>query len=75
MWAWVKLDPSAIAIHRPFPARERHGRKHVSRALVLDDLQRWSQLWLAYMTKPKPDCELAGLVYGATEIPSEGLCL
>ena len=24
------------------------------------------------MTKPKPESELAGLVYGCTEIPSEG---
>jgi SSS family solute:Na+ symporter len=27
---------------------------------------------VSYMTKPKPASELAGLVYGATEIPSEG---
>jgi len=27
---------------------------------------------VSYMTKPKPVSELAGLVYGATELPSEG---
>ena len=27
---------------------------------------------VSLMTKPKPDKELVGLVYGCTEIPSEG---
>ena len=26
---------------------------------------------VSYMTKPKPDSELVGLVYGCTEIPRE----
>jgi solute:Na+ symporter, SSS family len=29
-------------------------------------------LLVSLVTKPKPDAELKGLVYGATEIPSEG---
>jgi SSS family solute:Na+ symporter len=27
---------------------------------------------VSYATRPKPESELRGLVYGATEIPSEG---
>jgi SSS family solute:Na+ symporter len=27
---------------------------------------------VSLVTRPKPEAELAGLVYGATEIPSEG---
>ncbi|MEK7754696.1 MAG: Na+/galactose cotransporter, partial [Acidobacteriota bacterium] len=27
---------------------------------------------VSYMTKPKPETELVGLVYGCTQIPSEG---
>ena len=27
---------------------------------------------VSLMTKPKPDTELVGLVYGCTDIPSEG---
>jgi SSS family solute:Na+ symporter len=70
MWAWVKADPSALSI----VALSSHAKdmaENMYRAL-------WS--WLvcvavtvvvSYMTKPKPDSELVGLVYGCTEIPRE----
>ncbi len=70
MWAWVKLDPSAISVIALSP-KARDMAENMYRAL-------WS--WLicvivtvivSYMTKPKPEFELAGLVYGCTEIPSE----
>ena len=70
MWAWVKLDPSAISIIALSP-KARDMAENMYRAL-------WS--WLicvvvtvavSYMTKPKPESELTGLVYGCTEIPSE----
>jgi solute:Na+ symporter, SSS family len=70
MWAWVKLDASAIR----YVALSPHARdmaENMYRAL-------WS--WIvcvlvtfvvSMVTKPKPDSELTGLVYGLTAIPSE----
>jgi SSS family solute:Na+ symporter len=70
MWAWVKISPAALA----YVALSTHARdmaENMYRAL-------WS--WIvcvvvtvvvSLLTKPKTDAELAGLVYGATEIPSE----
>jgi SSS family solute:Na+ symporter len=70
MWAWVKVDPSALR----YVALSPHARdmaENMYRAL-------WSFLVcvivtvaLSFMTRPKPEAELRGLVYGATEIPSE----
>jgi SSS family solute:Na+ symporter len=70
MWAWVKADPSAIRYIALSP-NAKDMAENMYRAL-------WS--WLvcvivtvvvSYFTKPKPESELAGLVYGCTEIPSE----
>ncbi len=70
MWAWVKLDPSAISVIALSP-HAKDMAENMYRAL-------WS--WLicsavtvvvSLMTKPKPISELTGLVYGATEIPYE----
>jgi len=70
MWAWVKIDPSALA----YVALSTHARdmaENMYRAL-------WSWLvcvvvtvGVSLVTKPKPESELAGLVYGATQIPSD----
>ena len=71
MWAWVKLDPGALRIIA-LSAYAKDMAENMYRAL-------WS--WLicvivtvvvSYMTKPKPEAELVGLVRGSTEIPSEG---
>ncbi len=70
MWAWVKADPSALSI----VALSSHAKdmaENMYRAL-------WS--WIvcvivtvvvSYMSRPKPEAELVGLVYGCTEIPRE----
>jgi SSS family solute:Na+ symporter len=70
MWAWVKIDPSALA----YVALSTHARdmaENMYRAL-------WSwvvcvvvTVGVSLVTKPKPESELAGLVYGATQIPSD----
>src|SRR5467141_3044410 len=70
MWAWVKLSPEAIA----YVALSSHASdmaQNMYRAL-------WSwivcvavTLVVSLFTKPKPEIELEGLVYGATRIPSE----
>jgi solute:Na+ symporter, SSS family len=71
MWAWVKADPAALRYVALSP-NAKDMAENMYRAL-------WS--WIvcvvvtvvvSYMTKPKPASELTGLVYGATEIPSEG---
>ncbi|MGJ5816551.1 sodium:solute symporter family protein [Paludibaculum fermentans] len=71
MWAWVKADPSALR-YIAFSSNAKDMAENMYRAL-------WS--WLvcfvvtivvSLLTKPKPDKELVGLVYGCTEIPGEG---
>jgi solute:Na+ symporter, SSS family len=70
MWAWVKVDPTALRYVALSPYA-RDMAENMYRAL-------WSCLTCALVTvlvswisKPKSDEELKGLVYGATEIPSE----
>src|SRR3974377_2170962 len=70
MWAWVKIDPTALRYVALSPYA-RDMAENMYRAL-------WSCLPAALvtvavsmLTKPKPVSELHGLVYGVTEIPSE----
>ncbi len=71
MWAWVKVDPTALR-YIALSEKARDMAENMYRAL-------WS--WLvcvivtvivSYLSKPKPVSELNGLVYGVTEVPSEG---
>jgi SSS family solute:Na+ symporter len=71
MWAWVKVDPAALSIVA-LSSNAKDMAENMYRAL-------WS--WIAcvavtvavsLMTKPLPEAKLAGLVYGCTEVPSEG---
>jgi len=70
MWAWVKIDPTALH-YVALSANARDMAENMYRAL-------WSCLVcvivtvvVSLVTKPKPESELAGLVYGVTEIPAE----
>jgi len=71
MWAWVKVDPSALRYVALSPD---------AKALAQDMYQAlWSFLvcvtvtvLVSFATQPKSDAELAGLVYGLTEVPSVG---
>ena len=71
MWLWVKIDPAALKII----ALSSYAKT------MAEDMYRALWSWLicvivtvvvSYMTEPKPESELAGLVRGCTEIPSEG---
>ena len=71
MWAWVKVDHTAIQYVAMSPYAKDMA-ENMFRAL-------WS--WLvcvivtvvvSLITKPKPEKELVNLVYGCTDIPSEG---
>jgi SSS family solute:Na+ symporter len=70
MWLWVKLDPAALS-YVALSTNAKDMAENMYRAL-------WSWLICVIVTvvvslagKPKPDSELVGLVYGATEIPHE----
>ncbi len=71
MYVWVKLQPSALGII----ALSKYAKP------MADDMYRALWCWLvtvivtivvSYMTTPRPEAELTGLVRGYTEIPSEG---
>jgi SSS family solute:Na+ symporter len=71
MWAWVKIDPTAL----------RYVAMSPDAKAMAEDMYRALWSWLvcvivtvavSYATRPLPDSRLAGLVYGCTEIPSEG---
>jgi solute:Na+ symporter, SSS family len=71
LWLWVKLDPSALGLVA-FSDHAKDMAENIYRAM-------WSLLAnvlvtiaVTLVTKPKPDQELKGLVYGLTELPSEG---
>src|SRR6516225_6906993 len=70
MWAWVKVEPAALRYVALSP-NARDMAENMYRAL-------WS--WMvcvivtvvvSLVTRPKPDRELVGLVYGVTPIPRE----
>jgi len=69
MWTWVKMEPTALR----YVALSPHAK-----GLAQDYFQAlWSfivcvvvTIGVSLVTKPVPDSELTGLVYGLTEIPS-----
>ncbi|MCE5307171.1 MAG: sodium:solute symporter family protein, partial [Acidobacteriales bacterium] len=71
MWAWVKLDPSALA-YIALSSKAKDMAENMYRGL-------WSWLicvavtvGVSMVTKPKPDAELRNVVYGLTAVPGEG---
>jgi SSS family solute:Na+ symporter len=71
MWAWVKLDPSAIRYIALSPSAKDMA-ENMFRALWSGIICAVVTVVVSLVTKPKTDQELVGLVYGCTEIPSEG---
>jgi SSS family solute:Na+ symporter len=70
MWAWVKLDPAALR----YVALSSHARdmaENMYRALWSWIICFVVTVVISLLTRPKPLAELNGLVYGATDIPSE----
>ncbi len=71
MYVWVKLDPGALGII----ALSKYAKP------MADDMYRALWCWLvtvivtivvSYLTTPRPEAELNGLVRGCTVLPSEG---
>lgn len=71
MWLWVKLDPSALRYIALSP-QAKDMAENMYRALWSWIICVGVTLLVSLATRPKPDAELAGLVYGCTELPSEG---
>jgi len=70
MWAWVKVDPEALRYVALSPYA-RDMAENMYRALWSCLICALVTVGVSLLTKPKPLAELTGLVYGATEIPSE----
>ena len=70
MWAWVHVDPSALR-YVALSSDARDMAENMYRGLWSWIICVIVTVVVSLLTKPKPESELAGLVYGATEIPSE----
>jgi SSS family solute:Na+ symporter len=71
MWAWVKLDPTALKYVALSP-NAKDMAENMFRALWSWIVCVLVTVIVSLMTKPKPEKELTNLVFGCTEIPSEG---
>jgi solute:Na+ symporter, SSS family len=71
MWAWVKLDPAALRYIALSP-NAKDMAENMYRALWSWIVCVLVTVTVSYMSRPKSDKELEGLVYGLTNVPSEG---
>jgi SSS family solute:Na+ symporter len=71
MYAWVKLDPSALRYVAMSPDAQAMA-ENMYRALWSCLICALVTVVVSYATKPRPDAELVGLVKSVTPIPSEG---
>jgi SSS family solute:Na+ symporter len=70
MFVWVQMDHSALR-YIAFSPNARDMAENMYRALWSWIICVLVTVAVSLATRPKPDSELVGLVYGATEIPSE----
>jgi solute:Na+ symporter, SSS family len=71
MFIWVKVDPAALRYVALYSGAKDMAQ-NVYRALWCWLVCVIVTIVVSLMTKPKPESELVGLVYGCTELPSEG---
>jgi len=71
MWAWVKLDPSALRYIALSP-NAKDMAENMYRALWCWLICVSVTVIVSLATRPVPEKQLQGLVYGCTEVPSEG---
>jgi solute:Na+ symporter, SSS family len=71
MWAWVRSNPSNSQYIALSPYAKPQA-ENMFRALWSGIICVLVTVLVSLATKPKTDAELVGLVYGCTEIPSEG---
>jgi SSS family solute:Na+ symporter len=70
MYTWVKLDPGAVR-YVALSMQAQDQAQNMFRALWCCSICVVVTVVVSLMTKPKPDAELTGLVYGLTAIPHE----
>ena len=70
MWLWVKLDPTALRYIALSP-NAKDMAENMYRALWSWIICVIVTVVVSLMTRPKPDSELNGLVYGCTEVPKD----
>ena len=70
MWAWVKVNPAALSVIA-LSSNAKDMAENMYRALWSWIICVIVTVVVSLATAPKPESELAGLVYGCTEIPSE----
>jgi solute:Na+ symporter, SSS family len=70
MWAWVKVDPAALKYIALSP-EAKDMSENMYRALWSWIVCVGVTIIVSLLTRPKPESELVGLVYGATDIPRE----
>jgi len=71
LWLWVRVHPTALQ----YVALSPHAKpmaENMYRALWCWIVCVVVNVAVSYATRPKPVQELTGLVYGCTELPSEG---
>jgi solute:Na+ symporter, SSS family len=71
MFLWVELDHSALRYIALSP-RAKDMAENMYRALWSWIICVLVTVLVSIRTKPKPESELVGLVYGAAQVPSEG---
>ncbi|MGB2678305.1 MAG: sodium:solute symporter family protein [Candidatus Acidiferrum sp.] len=71
MWAWVKVNPDVVKYLALSPHAQDQAQ-NMFRALWCGLICGAVTVVVSLLTKPKPDAELTGLVYGLTAIPHEG---
>jgi len=70
LWAWVKVDPSALRFVAISPDAKDMA-ENMYRALWSVIVSMGVNVTVSMFTTPKPLSELDGVVYGATKIPEE----
>jgi SSS family solute:Na+ symporter len=70
LWAWVKADPSALRFVALSPDAKDMA-ENMYRALWSVSTSVAVNVIVSLFTKPRPIAELAGVVYGATPLPTE----
>jgi solute:Na+ symporter, SSS family len=71
MWAWVKVNPDVVKYLALSPHAQDQAQ-NMFRALWCGLICGAVTVMVSLVTKPRPDTELTGLVYGLTPIPHEG---
>ncbi len=70
LWAWVKVNPEALR-YVALSSNAKSMAENMYRALWCCLVGVLVTVIVSLLTKPKPESELVGLVYGATEVPAE----